>query len=268
MSISVECPGCRSGFQVPDRLAGKRIRCKHCREEFLVDDAEPADDYDKPRRRSKRTGWSALEAGLFTMSILVGGLLIAVGVFKYVQGKIDAIVDDTQPQPVAVGPRRPGPGVRRAGISAGGMGNPNRPPGPARPDPAQPAVPPSPRVIAALKPAGPNGRPADPPAGPMVGKLANFTASGKDAQGRPMFKVTYTVQKPQGFGEWYFLVAKGPGGAGQVLLPDLSLQSAGTITFTFDPAFDPGEGVELWLEREPFAKPQERVKVSPPVTHG
>src|SRR5436190_1900640 len=42
MSIDAKCPGCRATFAVPDRLDGKRIRCKTCGEEFRVGGNRPA----------------------------------------------------------------------------------------------------------------------------------------------------------------------------------------------------------------------------------
>jgi hypothetical protein len=59
MSIATACPGCRAPFRVPERLAGKKIRCKICREEFRVgkdDDFEDYDDEPRPRRRKKKGG--------------------------------------------------------------------------------------------------------------------------------------------------------------------------------------------------------------------
>ena len=58
MAIAIACPGCRAGFQVPERLAGKKIRCKTCREEFRVGGDDDFDDYDdepRPRRRRRRS---------------------------------------------------------------------------------------------------------------------------------------------------------------------------------------------------------------------
>lgn len=36
MSIAATCPGCRSRYELPERLAGKRVRCHKCNEEFLA----------------------------------------------------------------------------------------------------------------------------------------------------------------------------------------------------------------------------------------
>lgn len=36
MAIPISCPGCQAAFDVPDTLAGKKIRCTSCREELVV----------------------------------------------------------------------------------------------------------------------------------------------------------------------------------------------------------------------------------------
>ena len=36
MSISATCPGCRSRYDLPESLTGKRVRCHKCKEEFLA----------------------------------------------------------------------------------------------------------------------------------------------------------------------------------------------------------------------------------------
>jgi hypothetical protein len=56
MTIAAACPSCRAEFEVPERLVGKRIRCKTCREEFRVKGSGKSNDYDdepRPPRRPK-----------------------------------------------------------------------------------------------------------------------------------------------------------------------------------------------------------------------
>ena len=43
-------------------------------------------------------------------------------------------------------------------------------------------------------------------------------------------------------------------------------QGQGTVSFAFIPGHDPGAGFEVWVDREPFGKPNERMRVSKPVT--
>ncbi|MBY0513906.1 MAG: zinc-ribbon domain-containing protein [Gemmataceae bacterium] len=36
MAIPITCPGCKAGFEVPDNLAGKTIRCTSCKTQLSV----------------------------------------------------------------------------------------------------------------------------------------------------------------------------------------------------------------------------------------
>ena len=70
MPFTTACPNCSARLQVPDNLAGKRVRCKKCSEPFLVerpsgDDEDeaptpatraksrPTDDDDRPARKAR-----------------------------------------------------------------------------------------------------------------------------------------------------------------------------------------------------------------------
>ena len=44
MAIPITCPGCQAGFEVPENLAGKTIRCTSCKTQLSV----PAADARKP----------------------------------------------------------------------------------------------------------------------------------------------------------------------------------------------------------------------------
>ena len=40
MAIPITCPGCQAGFEVPETLAGKTIRCTSCKTQLSVPAAE------------------------------------------------------------------------------------------------------------------------------------------------------------------------------------------------------------------------------------
>jgi hypothetical protein len=62
-------------FEAPDRLAGRLIRCKSCREEFRVGDDGPADGYDRPRPRRRQF---RSKSGGFPVGPIVGGTIAVV----------------------------------------------------------------------------------------------------------------------------------------------------------------------------------------------
>jgi hypothetical protein len=80
MPLAVRCPGCRTVFEAPDRLAGKLIRCKSCREEFRVRDDRPADDdiVDRPRPRPRRRPFRRKSGGLPLGLTVAGGAVIFI----------------------------------------------------------------------------------------------------------------------------------------------------------------------------------------------
>jgi hypothetical protein len=83
MPLAVRCPGCRTVFEAPDRLAGKLIRCKSCREEFRVRDDRPDEAEDdrpapRPRRRPSRRKSSGFPMGLTAAGIAVILIVIAL----------------------------------------------------------------------------------------------------------------------------------------------------------------------------------------------
>src|SRR5205085_11908778 len=51
-TIQTRCPNCRTAFQVPAAVAGKKIRCKNCQPVFTVaaPGSPPPAGGDKPRR--------------------------------------------------------------------------------------------------------------------------------------------------------------------------------------------------------------------------
>jgi hypothetical protein len=258
MSITIECPGCRAAFQLPDRMEGKRIRCKTCREEFRVTADEPADesDDDRPRRRTKQR--SPLVGLAIVGGILAGCLVIAVVVI-FVIARV--LSEREAPQPFAGQPFPAPRAVARPGNVVIGQ-----PQAPMRPVP-QNAVEPE-HVIPPPRPSGRVGRPASVPDGPMVVTLSNPRRAPSSNPGRTGYQVDYKVQDmPAGTdNDWYYLVVKVPAGIGETVLFKLADKPQGTISFSFFPGSDPGQGFEMWVERQPFGKPKERKKVSESVT--
>jgi hypothetical protein len=243
--IDQTCPSCRTTFQVPDRLAGKRIRCKTCREEFRVTGAAPADVYDDepgPRRRRNRSS-SPLVPLLIVVGIVAGCLLVAAIVVVVVEWSIKDeegvkfVAVQGQPLPMAKGP------------------NQNRMPAAALRYP-----------VRAIRAAGRFGRPANPPEGPIVVTLSNPRRMANAIPGQPAFQVDYQIQDAQAGGtDWYYLVVKGTA-TGEANLLTTITNPQGTLSFVFFAGFDPGQKFDIWVEREPFGKSPERKRVSKPVT--
>jgi predicted Zn finger-like uncharacterized protein len=126
MSIAVQCPGCHTGFQVPEDLQGKLIRCKSCREEFRVgggrDEVRDDDDVDAPRRpRRKKKSAAALVLTIVGAVAALGVGAIALGGFLW--GKhVDRPADQPVLKDPGVGPTLR-PRGRSGGGGAGGQGN-------------------------------------------------------------------------------------------------------------------------------------------------
>jgi predicted Zn finger-like uncharacterized protein len=252
--IDQTCPSCRATFQVPDDLAGKRIRCKTCGEAFRVAGAGREDDYDdeaRPRRRRSRAS-SPLVPLLIVVGIVAGCLLVAGIVVVAVEWSID---DKEPPQPVAVG-GQPRPNVRRVGL---GPNKQNAPPRGVAAD----------RTIYTIRPirlAGRLGRPAEPPEGPIEVTLSNQRREANTAAGRPGIQVDYQTQGVPADGtDQYYLVVKGTA-AGEAHVVKLATSAQGTLSCAFAVGFDPGQTFDIWVEREPIGKSTERKRVSKPVT--
>lgn len=231
MPFDIQCPSCRTAFDVPDRLAGKLIRCKTCREEFRVGRGRPADDRyadDEPPRRPSSSPLVlllAIAGALVVGVVVVGGL----GAWFWLRAK---------------------PGLRP---------NVNLRPAPAPAVKAEHTLPPP-------RPAGQFGRPAEVPAGPEAVTLSNPRRVEGSAPGRPTYQVDYAVTgRPPGAREWFYLVAKVPAGLSGVRLFRLADKPQGTFSFAFVPGHDPGRGFEVWIERGPFGKHDQRQRVSPVV---
>jgi len=232
MPLAATCPRCRTAHRLADDLDGRLIRCKECREPFRVGGDRPdEDDEQRPRRRQARSSSPALIPLLVVGGVLGAAVLIGGGaaVWWFMR---------TQPVPGIHG----GGTVRRSSPNA------------VIPD----------HTIFPPRPAGHLNRPAELPEGPEAVTLANPRRVEGLAPNRPTYQVDYqlVVGPPQRGAEWYYLVVKVPAGIGEthLRLPDGRTQ--GIIAFSFFPGHDPGRGFELWVEREPFGKPKERVRVS------
>src|SRR4051812_31161925 len=80
MSVPTTCPSCRAEFDLPDRLAGKLIRCKTCREEFRAGRAVARDDYDDDPAPRPSGGSSSVVLVLVIVGVLAIGMLSVGGV--------------------------------------------------------------------------------------------------------------------------------------------------------------------------------------------
>src|SRR5262249_37887566 len=63
MPIQTSCPTCATAYNLPDGQRGKRVRCRHCADTFVVGGARAAGDDDIPLREGghdqalRRFGW-------------------------------------------------------------------------------------------------------------------------------------------------------------------------------------------------------------------
>jgi hypothetical protein len=216
---------------------------------FRVGGEEPADDYDdepRPRRRrTKSSSSSALVPLLIVGGTVAGCLVVAVGFVVLIAKSMPD--EKMPPQPVVVGP----PPVK--------MGRPVRPMAPNAINPDYTIMPP--------RPAGRLGRPAEPVEGPIVVTLSNPRRAESVFPDRPAYQIDYQSEDvPAGGTNWYYLVVKVPAGVGEAHLFKITNNPNGTISFTFFPGSDPGQGFDMWVERRPVGKPAERKRVSKVVT--
>jgi hypothetical protein len=245
MAIDIECPGCRESFQVPERLAGKRIRCKTCREEFRVDDgAEPEEDYhDEPRAQRRQSRSSPLIGLLIVFGILAGCGVIAIVAVVLIARRMD---DAAPRQPFAQA--QPQVQVRKVEPRAMRM-NPK-------------GVFARYTVMPAIRP-GRSNRPVTPVEGPISVTLTNLRRAESVIPNQPVYQVDYQIEgAPTDEVIWYYLVVKAPASIGEAFLARLNDKSRDTLSFGFVPGGDPGQGFELWIEREPFGKHDQRKRVS------
>jgi hypothetical protein len=234
MPIPPACPRCRAAFDVPDRLAGKLIRCTTCREEFRVK-GRPDDDYDRPRRPA--VDRSAVNLTIIIVTIVVGLCVVAaVGVGIWV---VLRKVNTGPAPPVAVQPDLPGP--------AG--------PGPGRPGGG----------VRADFTFHPQYRVPEAPAGPVTVTLSNPRKVAGTIPDRPTYQVDYQfVGGGPGPRDWHYLVARVPRGVCEVNLHGLSAGN-GTLSFGFFPGHTPDGPFEVWIDRRTTAPAVTRQRVSAPL---
>jgi hypothetical protein len=254
MSIAVECPGCRARFEVPDRLYGKRIRCLTCREDFPVAGAPSGHGYETYEGYDDDASFARFRRTVSPERavLVVGGILGFCAVIAVGAVALWAVFEPDKSAP---------PGQQRSEVMMKMSAAPRRAINPN-------GVIPRAFVTPAREKLG--WRPADPVEGPILLTLSNPRRAESALPGRPAYQVDYQVlgAATNGSGWTYYLVVKVPPGAGEALLPRLSLadEPHGTLSFAFFPGHDPKQGFDLWVEREPVGTPAERHKVSKPVT--
>jgi predicted Zn finger-like uncharacterized protein len=240
MPIDVRCPACTTRFAVPDRVAGKRIRCKSCGEDFPVEgpvrpaqgeDEAPA---DRPRKRKgkKKQQEPIPRAVLWSVvGVVLFGVLMIAAV---------AVVHLMRPRP-KLGPGGTGEVVQQTAVFAE-------------------------HVFRPAKPAKEAGRPLEVREGPVVVTLSNpRRVAGGD---RPTYQIDYAFANgPPTDADQLDLVVKVPNGFSELKLPRLA-EAKGTLSFTFFPGEDPGQAFELWAERRLPGRGNNRQRVSPVVTFG
>jgi hypothetical protein len=222
MPLDATCPKCDAAFVVPERLGGKRIRCKACRTEFRVGGNGPADDVDdEPRpRRKPRPKSGGVPVGLIVG--VAGGalvLILLVGVGFYFL-------------------------TRDPRLSA------SRPPERSN----QPAPPPADRgPIDVRQFRLPSRLNRQAPDGPHAVTLSAPRRSNRDFREGTLLEVDYKFDAGPPAGEFYYLMAKVSKGVTEIpLRSSADLKDRGTLYVYFMREFEPKGDFELWLERRPL----------------
>lgn len=109
---TVQCPACNASLRVPESLFGKRVKCPKCEGMFVAATDAPAayptlpppsapayeeldrpyqddgeDDFDRPRRRRRRTQGGAVTA-IAVVNFVLGGLVLLCGVIAFGVGAV------------------------------------------------------------------------------------------------------------------------------------------------------------------------------------
>jgi predicted Zn finger-like uncharacterized protein len=228
MPLPTTCPHCRTAHRLADDLDGRLIRCKSCGEPFRVGGDRPDDEYDDEPRPRRR--WASSTSSTLVPLLIVAGV-VGVGVLVAGAGAVWYLM-------------RSKPGARPVATKAGRNVV----------VPRHMLMPPRPAAGAA----------AD---GPEVVVLSNPRKMSDITPDRPTYQVDYQFTGAPALGhDWYVVVVKVPAGLSEAQLFSPNRNPNGTISFAFPPGHNPGGGFEMWVERRPFGKADERTRVSKVVT--
>ena len=224
MSIPTTCPSCRAEFDVPDRLAGKLIRCKTCREEFRAGRAVARDDYDDEPAPRASGGSSSVVLVLVIVGVLGVGVLSVGGLAVWF------LMASKGAPPAAVVTRgRPIPQPAPNSLVL---------PDHMLPGPKAPAF----------------GHPEQPADGPILVTLSNPRKMTGPAADRPMYQIDFQWQGQIGNNDHPHLYVKTAGGIADTILRHDRRKGSGTLSLAFFPGQDPGPGFEVWIARQKLNK--------------
>jgi hypothetical protein len=234
MAIEIQCTGCGAGFQVPDRLSGKLIRCKTCHTQFRVGGELPAIDQDDeplpPRRRAKTS--SVVVPILLVGGMLLGCSIAAIGFVIWIIREPAA----APPGPVVAFRALPQPVIRTI-VPRHALVRPN-------------VVLPKYTIMPPRQAAG-AGPTAEPTPGAAAVNLSNLRQVDGLTPQDPTWLVDYAWQNaaPKS-GDRIRLVVKVPAGISENSIQLDGEKSDGSISFRFFPGTVPAHGFELWVEQK------------------
>jgi hypothetical protein len=234
--LAVDCPSCNARIQVPERLAGRKIRCTTCREEFRVGDVgrpRPVeDDYDddSPRLAPRRRSSSPLMQILVPI-IIVGGVL---GALVAVAVVVALTMNRPNAQPPIAAPGGPLPNVPGQPAVANG--------------PMQAAEFLTPHTILPPRKPGAFGRSDQPTQGTILVTLSKLRRRDDGDPGRPSYLVDFkwTGQPPR-LQNSYLLYVKIGDKMGDAHIHFDEDKMTGKFLFDFFPGSDPGGAFDIWI---------------------
>lgn len=222
MSIPTTCPSCRAAFDVPDRLAGKKIRCKSCREEFRVGGAVARDDYDdEPGPRA-----SGASSSLVLVLVIVG--VLAIGMLSVGGAAVWYLMSSKG---------------RPAVVARGGAGR-VAPPGAVLPD----------QMLPGPHPPHGFGRPDQPTDGPVLVTLSNPRKVTGLSDDGPTYQIDFKWDGQLGNLDHPHIYVKTAGGVADAVLRHDRRKGSGTLSLAFVPGQDPGPGFEVWIALQKLNK--------------
>jgi len=78
---------------------------------------------------------------------------------------------------------------------------------------------------------------------------------------RPGYQVDYQGQVNATNGtDSYYLMVKVPAGISEAILFRIGDQPQGKLSFIFTPGHEPGQGFDVWIERQQFGRRMDRVR--------